>query len=565
VFHQTIIRQGNERINMKDPIRMTRPLLGMALITLLSISLLRASSAISIWQTFPNPHKRSLLRTPSQSCTFGADTANANCEFLTESDFEDDDYDDDDGGFGDDSIYWVRGGGAAAAASSRQLHLPGLHSGWRRQKKKSNNKSTTNTKQRQQQWQRKQQQQLDQLQTLKQQKLRQFRKTFRRKQRAFQTSLYNLNSKYNPFFPRPPYNLWQMNSEPQIGKTTLTGKLFMINILIFGLQTFNPRITSMGAKRSDLLLEGRQLYRLITPVFLHGGIGHLMANSYSLKSMGLNVERAFGGSRFLATYLVSGIVGNIVSAIQSPNPAVGASGAIFGLVGAYYTFLSRNQDLFGYSGQMQKNSILETMGMNLLLGLTNPMIDNWGHIGGFIGGVGMAYLIGPKLYVAKIPLSEEGSFGVGRVLIDRPTVMFRTPDVLDEGMYWMDENLKRIGRRIVTSVRGLFNGGEEMYLLDKDVNYSTTVGDIINDAGGTIYRTIKDDGIKLEGSNVNVSPTDGFRQDVTELDPTLAKEREREYEQRRRLQQRQEQLQRLRRKTPRAGRSIRPQYGHLYR
>ena len=77
--------------------------------------------------------------------------------------------------------------------------------------------------------------------------------------------------------------------------------------------------------------------------------------------MGLNVERTFGGSRFIATYLVSGIIGNVVSAIQSPNPAVGASGAIFGLVGAYYTFLSRNQDLFGYSGQMQKSQILETV------------------------------------------------------------------------------------------------------------------------------------------------------------------------------------------------------------
>lgn len=551
---------------MKDPMKMTRPLLGAALLTLLSISSLQVSSAVSIgWRTFP--HKRSLrTSSSSQSCTtVGADIANASCEFLTELDFEDDDYDDDEhDGFGDDSIYWVRGGGAAAAAASnRQLHLPGLHSGWRRQTKNNNNKSR---QQQQQQRRKKQQEQLDQLQTLKQQKLRQFRKTFRQKQRSFQTSLYNLNSKYNPFFPRPPYNLWQMNSEPQIGKTTLTGKLFMINILIFGLQTFNPRITSMGAKRSDLLLEGRQLYRLLTPVFLHGGIGHLMANSYSLKSMGLNVESAFGGSRFLATYLVSGIVGNVVSAIQSPNPAVGASGAIFGLVGAYYTFLSRNQDLFGYSGQMQKSSLLETMGMNLLLGLTNPMIDNWGHIGGFIGGVGMAYLIGPKLYVAKIPLSEDGSFGVGKVLIDRPTLMFRTPDVLEDGIYWMDENLKRMGRRIGTSVRGLFNGGEEMYLLDKDVNYSKTVGDIINDAGGTIYRTIKDDSIKLEGSNVNVSPTDGFRQDVTELDPTAAEEREREYEdQRRRLLQRQEQLQRLRRRTPRAGRSIRPQYGHLYR
>eukprot|EP00986_Skeletonema_menzelii_P019090 scaffold27062_cov139-Skeletonema_menzelii.AAC.6 len=281
--------------------------------------------------------------------------------------------------------------------------------------------------------------------------------------------------------------------------------------------------------------------------------------------MGLNVERAFGGPRFMATYLISGIVGNVVSAVQSPNPAVGASGAIFGLVGAYYTFLSRNQDLFGYSGQMQKNSILETIGMNLLLGMTNPMIDNWGHIGGFIGGVGMAYLIGPKLYVAKVPLSEDGNFGVGKVLIDRPTVMFRAPDFMDDGMLWVNDNMKRMGRRIETSMRGLFNGREEMYLLDKDVNYST-LGDI-ND-GGTIYRTIKDDNIQLEGSNVNVSPTDGLRQDVTELDPTVSKtEREREYEQqqRRRLLQKQAQIQRLRRKTPRAGRSIRPQYGHLYR
>ena len=547
---------------MKDSIKTTHPLQGAAILLLLSISSLQtSSSAVSIGRIFPN---RRSLRT--SSCTIGgcSDTANSSCEFLTELDFEDDDdedYDDDDG-FGDDSIYWAtslsfRGGGAAAAAASnRQRHLPGLHSGWRRKNKQNNN---TN---RQQHRQQKQQQQLNQLQTLKQQKVRQFRKIIRQKQRSFQTSLYNLNSKYNPFFPRPPYNLWQMDTEPQIGKTTLTGKIFMLNILIFGLQTVNPNITSMGAKRSDLLLEGRQMYRLLTPVFLHGGIGHLMANSYSLKSMGLNVERAFGGSRFMATYLVSGIVGNVVSAIQSPNPAVGASGAIFGLVGAYYTFLSRNKDIFGYSGEMQKNSILETIGMNLLLGMTNPMIDNWGHIGGFIGGVGMAYLIGPKLYVAKIPLSEGGSVGVGKVLIDRPFIMFRTPDFIDDCLISMDDNVKQMGRKIGTSVRGLFNGGEEMYLLDKDVNYSTA-GDISD--GGTIYRTIKDDSIKLEGSSVNVSPNDGFRQDVTELDPTTSEKRDREYEQRRRLQQRQEQLQRLRRRTPRAGRSIRPQYGHLYR
>jgi hypothetical protein len=57
------------------------------------------------------------------------------------------------------------------------------------------------------------------------------------------------------------------------------------------------------------------------------------------------------------------------------------------------------EEYFGYATQMQKSALLETIGMNLVLGLTNPMIDNWGHIGGFVGGVAMSYLIGPKLYV----------------------------------------------------------------------------------------------------------------------------------------------------------------------
>jgi membrane associated rhomboid family serine protease len=545
--------------------KMKRQCMRLALLLTPTTLLLPTSSAISIGRLLPLKRPR---LTSSKSYSNGNEAGNSKSDFLTELDFEDDDYYDDDD-FGDESIRWAtsalfRGrGGAVAAAANRRQQLPGLHSGWRRLTKRNNNKLTANSKR----WQKQQQKLEDQLHDIKRQKLRQFRKTFRQKQRSFQTSLYNLNSKYNPFFPRPPYNLWQMKSTEQqiIGKTTLTGKLFMLNIIIFGLQTFNPRITSLGAKRSDLLLEGRQLHRLITPIFLHGGIGHLMANSYSLKSMGLNVETAFGASRFLATYLVSGIIGNVVSAIQSPNPAVGASGAIFGLVGAYYTFLSRNQDLFGYRGEMQKASILETIGMNLLLGMTNPMIDNWGHIGGFIGGVGMAYLIGPKLYVARIPTGmdslDAGGFGVGKVVIDRPTIIFRTPEILDEGLIWMNENAKLISRRIGTSVRGLFNGkNEEVYLLDKGVNYST-IGDIGDD--NTIYRTIRQDSVGLEGSNVNVSPTDGFRQDVTELDPVAAKEREKEYEQRKRQQQ--QRLQQRRRSIPKEGRSIRPQYGHLYR
>lgn len=306
----------------------------------------------------------------------------------------------------------------------------------------------------------------------------------------------------------------------------------------------------MGAKRSDMIMEGRQMYRLLTPVFLHGGIGHLMANSYSLKSMGGNVERAFGQPRWVATYLVSGVMGNVFSAINSPNPAVGASGAIFGLVGAYYTFLSRNQEVFGRSAHMQKGALIETIGFNLLLGMTNPMIDNWGHIGGFIGGVGMAYLIGPKLYVARVPLGSDnlgaGGFGAGKIVIDRPMLTFRTPDFVDEGFFWVNDNARKLGRRVSTSMSGLFsNRGSQEYYLDRDVDYS--MGNNMGNGDGTIYRTLKGD-IELEG-NVNVSPSDGYRQDVSELDPTRIRQRER----------------RQRRRAPTAGNSIRPTYGHLYR
>ena len=395
-------------------------------------------------------------------------------------------------------------------------------------------------------------QKMQELESAHRRKVREVRGAFRVKQRQFQNSMYALNSRFDDDFPRPPYSLWRLDPDTDaIGKTTLTGQIFLLNIAVFGLQTMYPRLTALGAKRSDMILEGRQLHRLLTPVFLHGGLGHLMANSYSLKSMGLNVERAFGRNRMLATYLASGIAGNVLSAVKSPNPAVGASGAIFGLVGAYYAFLARNQDLFGQKGEMQKSALIETIGINLLLGATNPMIDNWGHVGGFVGGVGMAYLIGPRLYVARVPI---GGAGAGSVVIDRPTIAFRMPDAVDEGLNRMADGARSLGRRARGGLAGLFNGGgvgkDKVYYFDGIVDVKGMGGDARSGGGdGTIYRILKDD-VQLGGGSVNVGPSDGFRQDVTEFDPTRI---------------RQSGGGRKRGKTPREGRSIRPTYGHLYR
>lgn len=140
-------------------------------------------------------------------------------------------------------------------------------------------------------------------------------------QRSSQGGIYSGNvSRRN--FPKPPYRFWNPQSDARHGTTTFTGKLFALNLIVFGLQTMYPAITRMGAKQSDVIREGRQLYRLLTPVFLHGGIGHLFSNSYSLRAVGPNVEKCFGPARFLATYVVSGIAGNVLSTIYSPNPAV---------------------------------------------------------------------------------------------------------------------------------------------------------------------------------------------------------------------------------------------------
>jgi membrane associated rhomboid family serine protease len=139
------------------------------------------------------------------------------------------------------------------------------------------------------------------------------------------------------------YRPWNVDFTPQSpGHYSWTSKIVMTNIVCYALQVFFPSITNKGIKLSDRILRGNELYRLVTPMFLHGGITHLLTNVYSLQAVGNDVERYFGPGRYLATYLISGIVANYVSAVKTPNPSLGASGAVFGIVGAYYVFLNRN-------------------------------------------------------------------------------------------------------------------------------------------------------------------------------------------------------------------------------
>ena len=137
-----------------------------------------------------------------------------------------------------------------------------------------------------------------------------------------------------------------------------------------------------------------QYYRLLTGIFLHGGIFHLLFNCYALYVIGAQVENYLGRVKFLIIYLVAGISGALFSMIFGGNYAsIGASGAIFGLMGAlvYFGYHYRV-----YLGNVVKSQIIPLIVLNLILGFCLSGVDNFAHIGGLIGGTLISIALGVK-------------------------------------------------------------------------------------------------------------------------------------------------------------------------
>lgn len=187
----------------------------------------------------------------------------------------------------------------------------------------------------------------------------------------------------------------------------LTYTILVITIIVFLLQLASDQLLGydlpaiMGMKINHLIAEG-EFWRLITPVLLHGSIMHIGFNMYALHLFGPGLERHFGHLRFLALYLIAGFAGNVASLMFSPSPSLGSSTAIFGLLGAQGVFLYQNREVLGGVAQRALTSILLIAGINLFIGMS-PGIDNWGHMGGLVGGTLFAWFAGPLLRV-------EGAF-----------------------------------------------------------------------------------------------------------------------------------------------------------
>ncbi len=200
-------------------------------------------------------------------------------------------------------------------------------------------------------------------------------------------------------------------------KPYLTYTLLGINIVIFLIDMLlGNRLIAMGAKLNPAIIDG-EWWRFITPMFLHAGLLHLGFNSYFLYIVGPQIEGAFGTLRFALVYFIAGLAGSLGSYALAGNPAIpsiGASGALFGILGAAIPFLLLNRDVLpGTSRRLR--SILQIIGLNLFIGfLPGLNIDNWGHIGGLLGGLAVAFFVSPryikKASMEKNPLVEDSHY-----------------------------------------------------------------------------------------------------------------------------------------------------------
>ena len=187
--------------------------------------------------------------------------------------------------------------------------------------------------------------------------------------------------------------------------------LISLSIIFFGLQNIAELLFGYdllflyGAKINQFILLG-EIWRFLTPALLHGSIIHLGFNMYAIYSIGPSLERRYGSTSFIFLYIFSALFGNIFSFICSPHASLGASTAIFGLIAAQGVYIYKNRFLLGSVAKPLLINVLFVIAVNFVLGLS-PGIDNWGHLGGLVGGSLYAWFAGPSFGISQNLFGEN--------------------------------------------------------------------------------------------------------------------------------------------------------------
>jgi len=216
-----------------------------------------------------------------------------------------------------------------------------------------------------------------------------------------------------PEYPQPPQRIQlAVPTSRPYATYALLGVTVFVYLLQILAQTLNLNVmtpsgladvvTALGIKDETLIRQYWELWRLVTPLFLHASILHIGFNMYALFLYGRSVEARFGHGRFLLLYFLSGFAGNVLSFLLTPNPSLGASTAIFGLLAAEAVFIIQNRGMIGRQANRALMNLFIIAAINLAFGFSTSGVDNFGHLGGLLGGVLFTWFGGPRWKVEGI-------------------------------------------------------------------------------------------------------------------------------------------------------------------
>ena len=210
--------------------------------------------------------------------------------------------------------------------------------------------------------------------------------------------------------PKPPSG---SPGQPQVmvrglsHKPVVTYIVLGITVLIFIAQSLSKIqfgvdfLLNLLAKVNPYIVAG-EFWRLVTPVFVHGGIIHVGFNMYALWILGRQLESLFGHERFIQVYFLGAFGGNVLSFALSKNASVGASTAIFAMIGAQAVFIIKNRKIFGANARQMLTQIGFILVLNFVIAVVpGSAIDLWGHLGGFLAGTVFSVLGAPLLKLSN--------------------------------------------------------------------------------------------------------------------------------------------------------------------
>ena len=187
------------------------------------------------------------------------------------------------------------------------------------------------------------------------------------------------------------------------GRPVVTWALLAVNILVWmameiaGGSEDTQVLLDFGAMFGPLIANG-EYWRLFTAMFLHIGLMHLLLfNGLGLLIFGQVVERIYGHVQFVIIYVLAGLAGSVASyLLNSIAVGAGASGAIFGVLGALAAFFVARRNVLGEKGRQNLSGILIIAAISLFFGFATAGIDNWAHMGGFVAGFALGLAFAPK-------------------------------------------------------------------------------------------------------------------------------------------------------------------------